>query len=323
MRKICLKIHRWLGLALGVIISVICLTGAVIVFQDEIKEAINADIRHVEDKGDGHYLTDEELIDAIRRHADKELTLTSIQMPSNADEPAYAQFAERGHQKLAVNPYTGELIGWEKESTVVNTAKQLHRYLLNVPSEPHEGMSAGRFIVGTTAICMTLILLTGIVIWWPHSRKMLKNRLKVSTGKGLRRFVYDSHVSLGIYGVVFLLLMSLTGPSWSFHWYRQGAMTVLGGDVRNMEHHGQFEKRQQDEPAEVSIMRSDMAQHGQDKKPPQVVLMRLHTGEWGGLLVKVIYFLAAIIGALLPWSGYYMWWKRTHPQRKPVVKVIK
>ena len=44
MRKICLKVHRWLGLAFGGIISIICLTGAVIVFQDEIKEAINADI---------------------------------------------------------------------------------------------------------------------------------------------------------------------------------------------------------------------------------------------------------------------------------------
>ena len=141
MRKICLKVHRWLGLAFGGIISIICLTGAVIVFQDEIKEAINADIRHVEDKGEGRYLTDEALIDAIRRHAVEGLTLKSIQMPSNADEPAYAQFTERGHQKLAVNPYTGELIGWEKESALVNTAKQLHRYLLNVPSEPHEGMS--------------------------------------------------------------------------------------------------------------------------------------------------------------------------------------
>ena len=170
---------------------------------------------------------------------------------------------------------------------------------------------------------MTLILLTGIFTWWPHSKKMLKNRLKVSTGKGFRRFVYDSHVSLGIYGVVFLLLMSLTGPSWSFHWYRQGAMTVLGGDVSNMEHHGQFERQQQEKPDEISIMRPDTNHHGQEKKPPQVVLMQLHTGEWGGLLVKFIYFLAAIIGALLPWSGYYMWWKRTHPQRKPVVKVIK
>ena len=322
MRKICLKIHRWSGLAFGVIISIICLTGAVIVFQDEIKESVNADIRHVKDKGDGHYLADEALIDAIRKHCDKGLTLTSIQMPSNAEEPAYAQFAERGHQKLAVNPYTGELIGWEKESPMVNTAKLLHRYLLNVPSEPHEGMSIGRFIVGVTAICMTLILLTGIVIWWPRSRKMMKNRPKVSTGKGFHRFVYDSHVSLGIYCVVFLLLMSLTGPSWSFHWYRQGAMTVLGGDVRNMEHHGQVE-RQQEKTDEVSIMRPDMNHHGQEMKPPQVVLMQLHTGEWGGLLVKIIYFLAAIIGALLPWSGYYMWWKRTHPQRKPVVKEIK
>ena len=101
MRKICLKVHRWLGLAFGGIISIICLTGAVIVFQDEIKEAINADIRHVEDKGEGRYLTDEALIDAIRRHTVEGLTLKSIQMASNADEPAYAQFAERGHQKLA------------------------------------------------------------------------------------------------------------------------------------------------------------------------------------------------------------------------------
>ena len=152
MRKICLKIHRWLGLVLGVIISVICLTGAVIVFQDEIKEAINADIRHVKDKGNGRHLANEALVDAIREHAGKGLTLTNIQLPSGSDDAAYAQFAERGHQKLAVNPYTGELIGWEKESAVVNTAKQLHRYLLNVPSEPHEGMSAGRFIVGVTAI---------------------------------------------------------------------------------------------------------------------------------------------------------------------------
>ena len=323
MRKICLKIHRWLGLAFGVIISIICLTGAVIVFQDEIKEAINADIRHVEDKGEGRYLTDEALIDAIRRHTVEGLTLKSIQMPSKADEPAYAQFTERGHQKLAVNPYTGELIGWEKESALVNTAKQLHRYLLNVPSEPHEGMSVGRFIVGVTAICMTLILLTS-----GNANRRVddeKDLLEDSSlvRAGFRRFVYDSHVSLGIYGVVFLLLMSLTGPSWSFHWYRQGAMTVLGGDVSNMEHHGQFERQQQEKPDEISIMRPDTNHHGQEKKPPQVVLMQLHTGEWGGLLVKFIYFLAAIIGALLPWSGYYMWWKRTHPQRKPVVKEIK
>ncbi|MBR0273391.1 MAG: PepSY domain-containing protein, partial [Bacteroidaceae bacterium] len=47
-----------------------------------------------------------------------------------------------------------------------------------------------------------------------------------------------------------------------------------------------------------------------------VVFNQLHTGSIGGLLLRILYFLAAIIGGLLPWSGYYMWWKRTHPQRK-------
>ena len=43
MKKICLKIHRWLGLALGVFVAVICFSGAVIVFQDEIKDMMPRD----------------------------------------------------------------------------------------------------------------------------------------------------------------------------------------------------------------------------------------------------------------------------------------
>lgn len=264
MRKICLKIHRWLGLALGVFVAIICFSGAVIVFQDEIKDM----------------------------------------MPR--DEVAEQEAAARGEFYRQPDP------------VVIDVAKKLHRYLLDVPEEPHEGMSVGRYIVGTVAIGMTLILLTGIVIWWPKNKKMLKNRLTVKTSKGFRRFIYDSHVSLGIYAVVFLLLMSLTGPSWSFHWYRQGAMTVLGGDVKDMEKHG----RPTVQMIPEAVGQTRQMQPGQNhfqpdgKKPPQALLMELHTGKWGGLLMKILYFLAALIGGFLPISGYYMWWKRTHPIKK-------
>ena len=258
MRKICLKIHRWLGLALGIFISIICFSGAVLVFQDEIKDALQDKSKNAE------------MQQGFQHH----------------DDPA-----------------------------IIDVAKKLHRYLLDVPEEPHEGMSPGRYIVGTVAICMTLILLTGIVIWWPKSKKMLKNRLTVKTSKGFRRFIYDSHVSLGIYAVVFLLLMSLTGPSWSFHWYRQGAMTVLGGDVRDMEHHGkpdgkaiQMQVLQKD--GEQQMMQPSNHFKPDGKKPPQALLMELHTGKWGGIVMKILYFLAALIGGFLPISGYYMWWKR-------------
>lgn len=42
-----------------------------------------------------------------------------------------------------------------------------------------------------------------------------------------------------------------------------------------------------------------------------------HTGSWGGMTTKVLYFLAAFIGGILPLSGYYLWLKKKRrPSRK-------
>lgn len=190
--------------------------------------------------------------------------------------------------------------------------KKLHRWLFLVPANPHGGMSVGRFIMGASAIAMTLIVITGIYLWWPKSKVMLKNRLKVSTNKGLRRFIYDCHVSLGIYAAVFLLLMSLTGPSWSFGWYNKATMAMLGGETEMMAPQagpGHDKAPEQAMRAQKHDFHHDMKN---GKKPAQMVVMEVHTGKWAGWLSKVIYLLAALIGASLPVTGYYMWWKRTH-----------
>lgn len=41
-----------------------------------------------------------------------------------------------------------------------------------------------------------------------------------------------------------------------------------------------------------------------------------HTGSWGGMWTKVLYFLAAFIGGILPLSGYYLWYKRKFSSRR-------
>ena len=82
--------------------------------------------------------------------------------------------------------------------------------------------SAGK-VMGITTFVMVVILVSGIVIWIPRTRKALRNRLVVSCTKGWWRFWYDSHVSLGIYVTLFLLVMALTGLTWSFQWYRTAA----------------------------------------------------------------------------------------------------
>ena len=42
----------------------------------------------------------------------------------------------------------------------------------------------------------------------------------------------------------------------------------------------------------------------------------LHVGTWGGLLSKFLYFFAALLGASLPLTGYYLWIRRLYIKRK-------
>ncbi len=47
----------------------------------------------------------------------------------------------------------------------------------------------------------------------------------------------------------------------------------------------------------------------------------VHTGSWGGWISKLLSFLAALLGASLPMSGYYLWWKRISSSRRNRRKV--
>lgn len=310
MRKTFTRLHRWLALPFGLFISIMCFTGALLVWRSEIASLCGA---------------------------------------SDGDLPFF------------------------------RAVMQLHRWLFIVPDNPHGGMSVGRFLMGVSAIACTLIVVSGFVLWWPRTRTQLHHRLRVNFTKGWRRFVYDSHVSLGIYSAIFLLLMSLTGPVWSFGWYRKAAVAAIGGKEmpRKPGQGGSGEQapqgkglsegdRRADFPSsrdghngrparsktapfqhertpqgrhDAGDKRSDLpasshneatrgnregrennrSQRGHEgqgadkgKSSPQRIFISLHMGKWGGLATRIIYTLAALIGGFLPISGYYLWWKRRH-----------
>jgi uncharacterized iron-regulated membrane protein len=41
-----------------------------------------------------------------------------------------------------------------------------------------------------------------------------------------------------------------------------------------------------------------------------------HVGSWGGMLTRIITFIAVLIGATLPLTGYYLWLKRIVRNKK-------
>ena len=52
MKKTLHKIHLWLSIPLGLIITVICFTGATLVFEQDITRALNKNLYQVEVKKD-------------------------------------------------------------------------------------------------------------------------------------------------------------------------------------------------------------------------------------------------------------------------------
>ena len=36
----------------------------------------------------------------------------------------------------------------------------------------------------------------------------------------------------------------------------------------------------------------------------------VHVGSWGGMLTRILAFIAALIGAALPLTGYYLWMRK-------------
>ena len=227
MRRLFAKLHLWLSIPLGIFISVICLTGAILVFEQEITQALNPHLYRVKAVPDSTPLSPSELAEAIRRQVPDTLRLTSLQFARDPEQPVWAGFKNAGRKTLSVNPYTGEVNGWSKSYPFFQEVRKLHRWLLDAPARKGE-KSVGKVIVGVTTLLMVVILLSGLVIWIPRTSKALKNRLCISCTKGWRRFWYDSHVATGIYTLVFLLVMALTGLTWSFGWYRTAAYSLFG-----------------------------------------------------------------------------------------------
>lgn len=69
----------------------------------------------------------------------------------------------------------------------------------------------GKLIVTYTTLLFVFILISGIFVFLPKNGKQLSQRFKVEWGKGSKRRLFDLHVSLGWWTLLWLLLLAVTG----------------------------------------------------------------------------------------------------------------
>jgi uncharacterized iron-regulated membrane protein len=222
MKGIFRKIHKWLSIPLGIFITLICFSGASLIFEKEITEAINHDLYYVADAS-GKALPVEQLAEKLAEQLPDGTAISGITISSKPDR-AYQVATDQG--TLLVDQYTGEVKGTVERPAFFAKMFQLHRWLLTTPS--NEGISWGKLIVGISTIALVFILITGILMWLTNRKKPLTQSLKIVVNKGWMRFWHDLHVGGGIYVTIFVLAMALTGLTWSFSWYRTGFYSLFG-----------------------------------------------------------------------------------------------
>lgn len=227
MTKLLKKIHLWLSLPFGLIIVCLCFSGAAMVFKQDIIQALNPQLYKVEGINK-KALSADSLMKRAKAVLPDSVQARGITISSDPERSYQVNLSKPWGGALFINQYTGQVLGTKPDYAFFNVMFKLHTALLG--KSTHGGpASFGETLVGVTTLLMAVILITGFVLWYPKTLRLLKSRLQVSLHRGWKRFWYDLHVSAGAYAFLFLLACALTGLTWSFDWYEKGFYSLFGG----------------------------------------------------------------------------------------------
>ena len=237
MKKLFRKIHLWLSVPFGILITLICFSGAMLVYEKEITEWCRPDLYFVQTVKEVP-LPMEELMEAVAATPPEGTSITGVTISPDSQRAYQVSLSQPRRASLYVDQYTGEVKGGNVRLPFFDAMFRLHRWLMGSAQSASGGMSVGKFLVGLSTLLLVIILLTGILMWLTNRRKPLTKSLTISFTKGWPRFWHDLHVAGGIYATILLLAMSLTGLTWSFGWYRTGFYSLFGVEASSEGGHG-------------------------------------------------------------------------------------
>lgn len=220
------KLHLWFGLSIGLIIFIVSITGALYVFKDEVenftrKEVIYHSEQNIEQKQVLPIRVLEKAVDTqvkekykihwVNVPIDKKMAYQFYWYEHNTE--AWNYFDEFPIYKVAyVNPYDGKVLRvYDEKNGFFNIVKMIHwSFLLK--------QDWGKYVVGIPVIIFVIMLISGIILWWPKNKAARKQRFsfKWKNIKSWKRKNYDLHNILGFYASIFALIFSITGLFYAF-----------------------------------------------------------------------------------------------------------
>lgn len=256
MKRLFKTLHLWLSLPAGVFIVLLCLTGAILTFQQEIQLLVNPGFYKVPEYGNVRLP-----LDSLARCVEKQTVSSGHSLESvtyYADSSRTVGFGISGKKGVfyTINPYSSEITGCgQPGGTFFTSVRGLHRWLLL----DNDLRSVGRVIMGISTLFLLVILISGAAVSLPKSFSNAKNVLSIRRGRDSFLLWFTSHRTLGIYCAVFLFLMAVTGPMWTFSWYRSGVAKIFGTEMQARERSRQHQSEGRERKGESKNMSTNYA----------------------------------------------------------------
>ncbi|HEY8616599.1 PepSY-associated TM helix domain-containing protein [Phenylobacterium sp.] len=208
--------HLWLGLSAGLVFAVAGVTGALLVFYVAADTAIHPQLRAL--SAEPPPAAYEPILQALQRHAPDgpgawriEVTEHGGAVPVRYYDPPETRGRGFAPLMVWVDPARGQVVREAFWGEYLATwIYDLHYALLLG--------DLGKQLLAAIGVLVLVLLVGGVWLWWPPRGK-LRSALTLKPAATPQRRIYDLHKVAGIYGVVQLAILTLTGvalgaPDW-------------------------------------------------------------------------------------------------------------
>lgn len=220
--QLILRWHFFCGVLFIPLIVVLCISGSIYLFEDEYEDFMYRDLLFVQPQKQ-------------RLQASQLIELASAQVPG-MQARGYLQLSDvarsieiefkpamrhaPGNQPMImsqaktsvfINPYSGEVLG-----TLASNER-----LMSFMKDLHGNLLTGKFgtkFVELAASWMMILMITGLVMWWPRGKTGVMGTLIPRLTGNRRLFWRDLHAVPAFYFSFFILFLLVSGLPWTDVW---------------------------------------------------------------------------------------------------------
>ena len=224
-RKTIFWAHLAAGLISGIVIGIMCFTGAALAFEKEITAYAERDARFVMPPSPAAPRLPIAELQARLRTAQPEARPSGFTLLN--DPSAAVAFTVGRNESYYVNPYTGEVR--QPTSTKIHDFLHVLEDWHRVLAMGGDNRAIGKAINGACNLAFFVLAVTGLYIWWPRKwrTKGLKRSLIFVRASGKARD-WNWHNVIGLWSSPVLIVLTLTALPISYRWAGNLIYTLTG-----------------------------------------------------------------------------------------------